>query len=145
MIRKTFQIPDMQSAHCRMRVKDSLSTLEKVNVSESGNGFITITAPDEENTSKAAQAIERAGYTILQPEPELTGQNETMQFNTNINCGSCVARVAGILDHEEGICHWHADTASAGKTLTVHSAGITREQVIKAVEKAGFTIQPVQS
>ncbi len=68
-------------------------------------------------------------------------ENNNLQFKTNINCGSCVASVKPHLDAAEGVCHWDVDTASKDKILSVHSEGITNEQVIETVQKAGYKIE----
>jgi copper chaperone len=70
-------------------------------------------------------------------------ENLNIQFKTNINCGGCVATVKPHLDNAEGICHWEIDTTNKDKILTVHSDGITREQVLEIVRKAGYTAEPL--
>lgn len=70
-------------------------------------------------------------------------ENKNLQFKTNINCGSCVATVKPHLDNAEGICHWDVDITNKNKILSVHSEGITKEQVLEIVKKAGFTAEPL--
>jgi copper chaperone len=66
---------------------------------------------------------------------------QNLQFKTNINCGGCVASVKPHLDNAEGICHWEVDTQSKDKIFTVRSEGITKDQIIETVQKAGFKIE----
>lgn len=66
---------------------------------------------------------------------------QTLKFKTNINCGGCVAKVTPFLNEGEGICHWDVDTASKDKILSVHSEGITEEEVMQKVKEAGFKIE----
>jgi len=68
-------------------------------------------------------------------------ENKNLQFKTNINCGGCVAKVTPFLNEAEGIGHWEVDTTHKDKILSVHTEGITREQVIKKVQQAGFKIE----
>ena len=70
-------------------------------------------------------------------------ENKNLQFKTNINCGGCVASVKQHLDNADGICHWEVDTTNKDKVLTVKSTGITEEQVIETIQKAGFKIEPL--
>jgi copper chaperone len=70
-------------------------------------------------------------------------ENKNLQFKTNINCGGCVASVKPHLDNADGICHWEVDTTNKDKVLTVKSEGITEQEVIDTVKKAGFTIEPL--
>lgn len=67
--------------------------------------------------------------------------DKTLQFKTNINCGGCVAKVTPFLNDAYGICHWEVDTTNKDKILSVHSEGITEEEVIQKVQKAGFKIE----
>ena len=69
--------------------------------------------------------------------------NHDLRFKTNVNCGGCVASVKPHLDNADGICHWDVDTTNKDKVLTVKSTGITEEQVIETIQKAGFKIEPL--
>ncbi len=68
-------------------------------------------------------------------------ENKNLQFKTNINCSSCVATVTPFLNDAEGVCHWDVDTTTKDKVLSVKSEGITEQEVIEAVQKAGFKIE----
>ena len=70
-------------------------------------------------------------------------ENKNLQFKTKINCGGCVASVKPHLDNADGICHWEVDTTNKDKVLTVKSEGITEQEIIDTVKKAGFTIEPL--
>lgn len=72
-------------------------------------------------------------------------ENQNLQFKTNINCGGCIASVKPHLENAEGICHWEVDTTSMDKVLTVKSDGITQQEVIDTVKKAGFKIEPLST
>ena len=65
----------------------------------------------------------------------------TLTFKTNIVCEGCVAKVSPHLDEADGICHWDVDTAGPDKILTVHSTGITGQEIIQKVREAGFSIE----
>lgn len=67
--------------------------------------------------------------------------NKKLKFKTNINCGGCVAQVTPFLNDADGICHWEVDTTNKDKILSVHSEGITEEEVIQKVQEAGFKIE----
>ncbi len=72
-------------------------------------------------------------------------ENQNFQFKTNINCSSCVAKVTPFLNDVEGICHWEVDTTNKNKVLTLMPEGISQQEVIEAVQKAGFKIEPLNS
>lgn len=67
---------------------------------------------------------------------------ETLKFKTNINCGGCLAKVTPFLNQETGIEKWDVDINNPEKTLTVETCDIGVEQVMEAVKKAGFKIEP---
>ena len=71
--------------------------------------------------------------------------DKTLKFKTNINCGGYVAKVTPYLNDAEGICHWEVDTNNKEKILSVHSEGITQEEVIQKVQNAGFKIETLKS
>lgn len=68
-----------------------------------------------------------------------------LKFKTNINCGGCVAKVTPFLNDADGICHWEVDTTNKDKILSVHSEGITEEEVIQKVQEAGFKIETLKT
>lgn len=70
-------------------------------------------------------------------------ENKNLKFKTNINCGGCVVSVKPHLDNAQGISNWDVDTANTDKILTIQSEGITEQEVIETVKKAGFKIEPV--
>ncbi len=61
-----------------------------------------------------------------------------MKLKTNIMCGSCIAKVTPVLNEEIGEGKWSVDTTGALKVLTVTNENIAENDVIKAVEKAGY-------
>lgn len=62
------------------------------------------------------------------------------KFKTNLNCDSCVAAVAPLLDAEERIERWSVDTADARKVLSVEGETISAETVERLVAEAGFHV-----
>lgn len=62
----------------------------------------------------------------------------SLEFKTNLNCGSCVAAVQPFLDQIPQISGWHVDTAGDDKILTVQGDGVSMDSVEEAVAKAGF-------
>lgn len=73
----------------------------------------------------------------------MENNNQKFQFKTNINCSGCIAKVTPFFNEAEGVSHWEVDTTNKDKVLTVQSEGITKQQVIETVQKAGFKIEPL--
>lgn len=68
-----------------------------------------------------------------------------LKFKTNLNCGSCISKVAPRLDESAGTGRWEVDTASPDKILSVHSGEITENEIVKTIEQAGFKAEPVSA
>ncbi len=66
---------------------------------------------------------------------------QKFQFKTNINCGGCIASVTPFLNEAEGIAHWEVDTTNKNKILLVESEGISEQEIIAVVQKAGYKIE----
>ena len=67
-----------------------------------------------------------------------------LQFKTNINCSGCVAGVTPTLNATPGIAQWEVNTENPDKVLTVTTDSLTEQEVVKAVEKAGFKASPLK-
>lgn len=75
------------------------------------------------------------------PITKLLNKNmNTLTFKTNINCGNCVRTVTGFLNDVKGIEKWEVDTNNPEKILTVEGEEVMADQVVAAVEEAGFDI-----
>lgn len=68
-----------------------------------------------------------------------------MQFKTNIHCNNCLRAVTGFLNEVPGITHWSVDTDNPDKILTVEGTSVSVQDVVAAVEEAGFIITPLNS
>lgn len=67
---------------------------------------------------------------------------EKLSFKTNINCNNCVAKVKPFLNQIENIENWQVDINNADKILSVSGEEeLKAEEVIEAVQKAGFRIE----
>ena len=64
-------------------------------------------------------------------------------FKTNINCVSCVRSVSSFLEEVPGIESWGVDTTDPEKKLTVEGNTVESQQIITAVQEAGFNIEPI--
>ena len=63
---------------------------------------------------------------------------QTIKLKTNIMCSSCIAKVTQNLNEVVGETNWKVDIQNPNKTLTINTGDVTEEEVIQAVEKAGF-------
>lgn len=69
---------------------------------------------------------------------------KTLQFKTNINCNNCIRSVTGFLNEVASIEKWEVDIENPDKLLTVQGEQVTLEEVVNAVEEAGFDIEAVE-
>lgn len=63
-----------------------------------------------------------------------------LTFKTNINCGNCIKKVSSFLNDIKGIS-WEVDINTPEKLLFVEGEEINPDQIIEAVEEAGFEIE----
>jgi copper chaperone CopZ len=63
-----------------------------------------------------------------------------LKYQTNLNCGACVAAVKPHLDGDPAIRRWSVDTVDPNKVLTVEGDGVSPEAVERHVADAGFKV-----
>lgn len=69
---------------------------------------------------------------------------ETLKFKTTIKCSGCIAKATPFLDEKVGKDNWEVDVQNPEKVLTVvNDNNLTEEEVIKAVQEAGFKAEKV--
>jgi len=68
---------------------------------------------------------------------------ETLKFNSTIKCTGCLAKVTPFLDETAGANNWEIDLKNPNKVLTVKANGVSAEDITKAVENAGYSVQSV--
>lgn len=68
---------------------------------------------------------------------------DILRFRTNINCGSCIHAVTPGLNAESRIRHWEVDVTDPSRILTVHAEGLSPEDVVRIVARAGFDAGPL--
>ena len=68
---------------------------------------------------------------------------EQLKFKTTINCGGCVASVTPALNRVAGENHWQVDTINPDKVLTVEGSSATQSEIMEAVKKSGYQIEPL--
>ena len=67
-----------------------------------------------------------------------------MLFKTNINCNGCIKSVTPYLNELDMIESWQVDIENPNKILKVESENDDQHEVIEAVTKAGFKIEPIE-
>ena len=67
-----------------------------------------------------------------------------MLFKTNINCNGCIKSVTPYLNELDMIESWQVDIENPNKILKVESENDDQNEVIEAVTKAGFKIEPIE-
>lgn len=68
-----------------------------------------------------------------------------MKFKTNINCGSCVAKVTPVLEANEQVSQWKVDTENPDKILTVEGENIDVEDLIHSLKKIGYRAEVIKA
>ncbi len=70
---------------------------------------------------------------------------EALKFKTTIKCEGCIAQSTPFLNKIAGENNWEVDTKNPNKILTVSADNpISEEEIIKAVEAAGFKAEKLE-
>ena len=72
-------------------------------------------------------------------------EKNIFKFKTNINCMGCIAKVTPTLDKISEIENWEVDIRNKDKVLTVETQSLNQNEIITAVENAGFKIEKINS
>ncbi len=70
---------------------------------------------------------------------------KSIQFSTNINCGSCVRAVTPTLNQLAGKGNWSVDTENPQKILTLIQDNLDENRVIQELKFLGYTANPIQA
>ena len=63
---------------------------------------------------------------------------KTIEVKTNIMCGVCIDKVTPVLNEKIGENKWKVDITNPKKVLTVTGGNVNEQDVITAVEAAGY-------
>jgi copper chaperone len=64
-------------------------------------------------------------------------------FKTTLKCGGCEDKVRPFLDALNQIKEWNVDLTVQPKTITAKGENLNPEEIIAAIEKAGFKAEIV--
>ncbi len=67
----------------------------------------------------------------------------TLQFKTNIKCNGCINTVTPFLNSIQGIERWEVNLNDPDRILTVIANEASSPEIMEAIEKAGYKIEPV--
>lgn len=67
----------------------------------------------------------------------------TLKFKTDIKCSGCLEKVTPHLNENKNIQNWEVDLNNPNKVLTAEVSGLTGEELISTIRKAGFKAEPV--
>lgn len=67
-----------------------------------------------------------------------------IKFKSNIKCAGCIAKVKPFLDELSNLNKWEVDISDPKKILTVIGSEGIEEQVITAINAAGYTVDKLE-
>jgi copper chaperone len=67
---------------------------------------------------------------------------KTFQFKTNIQCESCLEKVAPYLNANNEIRKWEVNIRDQNKILTIETDHLTPEMIQMVVRNAGYSAEP---
>ncbi|HVZ57834.1 MAG TPA: hypothetical protein VG870_14340 [Chitinophagaceae bacterium] len=63
---------------------------------------------------------------------------KTLRFKTNINCGSCVAKVTPVLNGNQAIRYWQVETGNPQKILTLQTDSLDASEIQALLATVGY-------
>ena len=66
-----------------------------------------------------------------------------IKLKTNLMCEGCKSRITPFLDGEKQIKSWQINLEDENKVLTVEGEGISGEDIIEILKKAGYKGSPL--
>jgi len=69
---------------------------------------------------------------------------EQIKLKTTMKCNGCLATVTPFLNQLQGLGAWSVDLADPNRVLTAELDGISAEEVIAVIRKAGFNAEKVE-
>lgn len=141
-----FEIPNMQSTHCQLRVRNTLQAIAGVAIDSIAPGVAEVDIQSASLQNAVTEAIQKAGYTVASMQDvsmSAPASAAIWTFKTNIQCGGCLAQVTPLLDATAGNGQWEVDTNSPDKILFVQAEGLTQEAIEQSVQEAGFKIERI--
>jgi copper chaperone len=67
----------------------------------------------------------------------------TTQFETTINCGSCIAKVSNTLNEMFGTGNWEVDTNNPNKILSIHAEIENENDLILKLADLGYAASKI--
>ncbi|MBI1892473.1 MAG: heavy metal translocating P-type ATPase [Burkholderiales bacterium] len=128
-------IEGMTCASCVARVENAIHKVPGV-VAAAVNlatESVKVVAADTVDIADIKSAVEKAGYEVAKEEFDLDIEGMT--------CGSCVARVEKALRKVEGVQNASVNLATESVRIEAAS-GVTIEQLLTAIETAGYQASP---
>jgi len=69
---------------------------------------------------------------------------EQIKLKTSLKCNGCLATVSPALNQMEGLVNWSVDTEHPDRILTAEVSGISAEEVIAVIRRAGFSAEKAE-
>jgi len=68
---------------------------------------------------------------------------ESIRLKTTVKCNGCLATVTPFLNGLAGLTNWSIDLNDQQRILTAEISGISAEDVIAVIRKAGFNAEKI--
>lgn len=70
-------------------------------------------------------------------------KSDTTQFETTINCSSCIAKVSETLNEMFGMGNWEVDTNKPNKILSIHAEIENEDNLILKLAELGYAANKI--
>jgi P-type Cu+ transporter len=134
-----FPVTGMTCASCVVRVEKALGAV--AGVSEASVNFATeqasVSARADVSLATLQRAVEKAGYAV--------GEQSLRLKIGDMTCASCVSRVEKALKQVSGVLSAEVNLATETAEVKLSGGAATLDQLIAAVDKAGYRAWAIQA
>ena len=135
MIKKRFEVQGMSCASCAASVEQTLGQIEGVDQADVNlaNETVTLTYhQDQVSPRDMAARLEDHGYHLLLPQTQQVFDIEGM------SCASCAQTIEGAVGNLSGVSEVRVNLATEQMTVLFQSEEATSQDIMAAVEGAGY-------
>ncbi len=134
-------VEGMTCGSCAARVQRALEKTEGVERADVNfaTGSARVYATQDLDAQQLAQAVDRVGYSVKEPEPS---SGDAIDFDVQgMTCGSCAARIQRTLQSQDGVTEAEVNFATA-KARVKTVAAVDPEALAAAVDRIGYQLTP---
>lgn len=69
---------------------------------------------------------------------------QVRKFKTNLSCNHCINKITPSIKALDWVKHWEVDLKSSDRVLTIIADEIKTEEIVKALNEAGYNAEVIE-